>query len=34
LQAFGWQTLNLLLLPWLALAALAGRSRIQPALAS
>ncbi|MDF2809981.1 MAG: permease [Microvirga sp.] len=40
LQAFGWQTLNLLLLPWLGLAALAlmwlgaRRSRIQPALAN
>jgi len=40
LQALGWQTLNLLLLPWLGLAALSllwlgtRRSRIQPALAS
>jgi MFS family permease len=41
LQAFGWQMLNLLLLPWLALAALAliwlgfrQRHHLQPALAA
>ena len=34
LQTFGWQTLNMLLLPWLAVAALAiawlGRRRQHP----